>query len=811
MDGLLRDLRHALRSSLHRPTLLAVAVVSVAVGIGVNAAVFAVVDGLAKDLPGVSEPDRVVEIYRLENGNWGGFAYPDLVDLREQAESFEAIAGVDLQPMSLSDEESGERILGLHVTSGYFEVMGVRPFMGRTILPEEDRGPGQHPVAVLSYRAWERRYGADPDIVGNTIRLNREVYTVVGVAPPEFPGHLFGVRPEVFVPLTQSEAGRRSDMFWEYRGTLWLQVVGRLRDDITLAQANAELTTIFARLADVYPESNAGRSAVAAQAGLIPAEGRAPFKAIVIVLGAMLLLVLAATCANVAGMLLAKAAARERDIALRAALGAGRARLVGHLVSEAFLIFFLGGTGGVLIAAWALKMFDPNRLLPVPFPVAFDIRVGWHAVAFGAGLTLVTALVFGVLPALKVARTDLAAMLRDLGGGSGLRAGRLRRVFVGGQVGVSILLLATGGLFVRSLQQAGDVEVGFEPEGVYLTSFDLSLEGYRSADDALPFVDNLVARVASVPGVTGVTVATDLPLDGGSSSQSVLAEDREPIAGAWVQAYHGSVTPGYFETLGIRRLQGRLFGSEDGRTTMRVTVINSTLADMLWPDADPLGKRIQYGLDNAWHTVIGVVQDTKPDMITDGDSPQVYGLLSQEYKPDVHLAVRYAGVDTDASGLVSQAIRAEDPALAMNPVRPLSSFAALGTLPHRLGATAATVLGGLALLLSAMGIYGIVAFYAVQRTREIGVRMALGAPRRSVLIMIVRQGLALALPGAVIGATIAIALGKLLGAFLFGISPVDAQVFGGIVLVLAVLVTVASFFPARRASSVHPAEALRYD
>ena len=809
-----QDVRLALRTAVTRPGFSVIAIASLTVGIAANVSMFSLVDALLlRSIPGVDQPDRVVEIglTRANSSNFGSWDYPDFLDLRREA-PLAAVALFETSPVGISDADQGERILAMFTTSGYFDVMGLQPEMGRYFLPDEDTDPGLNPVVVLSHRMWVDRFESAPDILGRPVRLNRESYTVVGVAPASFRGHQFATSPAIYLPITQYRTARdAAERFFGSRGTTWAGVVGRLPSDVPVEELNAALATIFDGLAAAYPDSNQGRSARAATASLAPADARTAMSIMFGLIGALMLLVLAATCANVGGMLLARASARGREMAVRAALGSGRARLVRHLVTESMVIFAIGGLAGIVLATRLVQSVDLNSLLPTPFPVTLDLAIDWRVVSFGIGLTLATGLLFGLLPALQVARHDLATTLRDHAAGSGRRAGRIRKFFVAGQVAVSLLLLGSAGLFVRSVQTGISIDPGFVTEGIHLTSLDLALEGYDDAESANSFVSRVLEELAQVPDLAGATVASDMPLDGGTSSTPVWPDGRADEDAPSIQSYFGHVSAGYFDALGIPLLRGREFEAIEGPTTERVAVVNERFAEIAWPQAQAIGRTIEFGLDPKQYTVVGVVANTKSDMITDGTNPQVFSLLAQDFEPDVIIAARQTGTAVDFATRVQQVLLGIDPALALARSRKLSDLAGLGMLPHRIGAWMATSLGLLALFLSALGLYGVVALAVTQRTREIGVRIALGAKKRQVLARVLLSGLSLAAPGIVVGIVLTIALGQVVDAFLLGVDALDPLTYATVSALLLVVIVAACIVPARRASSVQPMEALRYD
>lgn len=806
-----QDLRHAARSVRRRLGFTAVAVLSLAVGVGANGVVFAVVDTLAfRDIPGVPEPDRVLELSpTYADGGTTSWDYPDIQDVATEVEGIDAVALFDRGTVGLAGDGGGERLLAQYVSSRYFDVFGLDLARGGGFPSSIDTDRGDHPLVVLSHALWQGRFEGDPGIVGGTVRVNREPHTVVGVAPATFHGHEFGIRPDVYLPLTQYPSARRDpDRFWGSRGTLWVGAVARMAPGATVEGVNASLRTVMRRLEEAHPDSNEGRSARAAQAGLIPMEGRAMASAVLGLLGGLMLLVLCATAANVGGMLLARATSRRREMAVRMALGSGRARLVRHLLTEALLIFLLGGAAGLLVARSGMRWFADLSSLPTFLPVSVDFVVDWRMAVFALALTAGVGLVFGLLPALQATRESLSEGMRE-GGGGGRRTTRVRSAFVAGQVTVSILLLSAASVFTRSLGATEELDVGFEPAGVYLTDLDLALEGREDPERAIVFLDQALERLEALPEVVSAMVATDLPLDGRSSSTPVWPDGRAGRDEGSIRSDYASVTEGFFETLGIGVVSGRVFSAQDGRASAPVVVIDRLLAASAWPGENPLGRTLEFGLEPRSYEVIGVVETTQTDMIMDRPAPQVFTLLDQEFRSDVFVAVRGRGDGTAAIAAARRELLRLDPGLALARTQALSDFVDLGKLPQRIIASVAGVLGSLALLLSAMGVYGVIAHTVERRTREIGVRMALGSSRSRVRGRVLVDGVRLALPGFLVGVPLAFILTSLMRGLLVGVSPVDPTAFAAVATLFLMVVAIASFLPARRASGVQPVEALR--
>jgi predicted permease len=812
LDGILTDVRYALRQVSRRPIFTVVAALSLTIGVGANTAIFSAVHALLlRPVPGVTEPDRVVELGRTNQGRgFDTFAYPDFVDLIEGVPAIEHLAAFTLEVFSFSTGEAGERITGMHVSPTYFDVMGVQPSAGRFLTEEEARQGAAGTVAVVDHAFWRDRLGADPAVVGQTIRINRIPFTVVGVGPADFHGHMTAFRPDVYLPLRSSPILReRADIF-DRRNSVWHQAVGRLAQGATLGQARAQVEATFLRLAETYPESNARRGGAVVELGLVPGGGRTPVTGFLGILTALVALILLVTCANVAGMFLARGTAREREIAVRLAIGSTRGRLVRQLVVEALAVFVIGGGVGAALGAWILGLVPVGRL-PFTIPIHVDLSPDPVVFLFGASAALLTGVGFGLLPALGTTRLDLVSSLKE-DGRQGGRAGALRKIFVSGQVALSLVLLAAGGLLLRSLQRATEVESGFEPSGVYMTGVDLRLEGYDE-DEGSAFQRRLRDVVAAVPGVDAAALSIDLPLDMESRGTSAYPEDwigPEGREGLGVDFNH--VSPGYFGTLGIPIFAGRDFADGDDGAGEPVLIVSRSFAEDVWPGEEVLGRRVRvFGEREVVRTIVGVVGDVKNQFITDEPMPFVYVPLWQSYRASVMVVVRATGATGEVPRGLRDAILDADASLSLTPLVGLERYTSIGILPQRLAAAITASLGVLALLLSALGIYGVVAFAVSRRTREIGVRMALGAGRDSVIVNVVLGGVVLALPGLALGGVIAVGMGRAMRFLLLGLSPTDPIALGGVAVVLFGVVVAASVVPARRASAIDPVEALRSD
>ena len=801
-----QDLRHAFRSLARKPGFALIAAVSIALGIGFNASIFSAVNALLlRPIPGITEPDRVVEVGRTNEGRgFDSFSYPDLVSLREEAPAFEHIAAWRMVPLSFGGDDGGERVIGMAVSRGYFEALGAAPARGRTFGPETD-DRGSEPVAVISDRFWRDRLGADPDVLGRTIDINRSPVTVIGVAAPSFRGHIPFAETEVWLPFSRLDIADpgSSPQILENRRYINHQVVGRLAEGVTLQQAGAQVDAVMARLAAEFPESNADRGGAVASLSPIPGGGKPMVTAFLGVLMVLVALILLVAAANVAGMLLARATDREKEIAIRLAIGSGRARLVRQLVLESLLLFVAGAAGGILLAYWATSLV--STISAPGLELTLDLSPDFTVVLFALGLALFTGLVFGLVPALQSSRPELVSALKDEGR-TGRRGARTRRAFVGVQVALSLVLLAAGGLLVRSLLEANRMSAGFEPAGVRLVFLDLSLDGYDEAT-APAFQERIRQAVGARPGIEAAGLANDLPMDLSENGAPVWPDNHTDPEGRGVNADFNAVSPGYFETLRIPVLSGRGFTEADRDGALRVAVISEALARQLWGEEDPLGRTLRWAEpDTEPRTVVGVVGEVKNQSLGEEVDGMVYLPLAQRYTAAVNVLARGPGATPDA---LRAALLGEDPRLSLSAAQTLEAVTAVALLPARAAALVTGLLGALGLFLAALGVYGVVAHGVAQRRREIGIRMAVGARAAEVLRLVVGGGLRLALPGVVVGVLGALGVGRLLGGMLLGVSPADPLTFAGVAVVLLAAVVLASWLPARRAAATDPMEALR--
>jgi predicted permease len=803
---IVHDLKLAWRMFVRRPAFTLVAVLILGLGIGANTTIFSWTQAvLLSPLSGVARQDRILVVRGITANRVGlSLSFPNFQDLRAaKPDGVADVMAFRLLPMNLRAGGEPIRVFGELVSPNFFQFLGVTPVLGRAFRQDEGVVPDRDAVAVISYDLWQRAFTADPAAVGRAVTLNGRSFTIVGVAPPSFRGSVAAVVLDVFVPLTMQKAVMAGDRLPGRAGG-WLEVYARIADGASARQAQASIEVAGARLAAQYPEDNKGRDLRAiplwragASSVLLPVMGT---------LFAMVAVVLLIACANVAGLLLTRATGRQREIAVRLAVGASRWQVVRQMLVENMLLSAAGCVAGVVFARWAsgtLDAFVPRT----PFPLRFDAGMDAQGVAFAIALTVVTAIVSGVMPALRASRPQVGVTLKESSPTGTGSTGRLRRLLVVGQVGLSVVLLVCASLFARSLTHAGSIDPGFSLRQGFLASIDLLPGGYDEARGAL-FVQRLLERVSALPNVAGATVARTMPLDvGGSSDMIVTVDGYTPREGEELMAYYNQVGPGYFETMGIPLVRGRGVTSRDVTGQPAVAVVNETMARRYWPGRDPIGATIRFGRGPV--TIVGVARDGKYSRLSEEPRNYLYFSALQSYRPDLLLHVK---TDADLS-LVLPAVRAAvrelDPNLPLFDVRTIEEHMRISRFIMRMAASMLGLFGFLGVLLAGVGLYGVIAFNAAQRTREIGLRMALGAGRGQVVWLVLRDGFALAFVGIVAGLGLAYGAGRLVAGQLTGVSGADPVSFAGTAALLAAVAVFACVLPARRASALNPLTALR--
>jgi putative ABC transport system permease protein len=806
---MLKDLRYGIRSLLKRPGLTAVALITLALGIGVNTAIFSAVDSvLLRPLP-FKEPERVVAIW--EHSPHLGiarneFAPANFFDLRRQNQMFEDVGAFGQLSINLTGEGEPERLEGQLVTANVFALLGVPPALGRTFAPEEDQLGREH-VAVLSDVLWQRRFNRDPGIINRSITLNGESFLVVGVMPASF---FFPEREvELWVPWAM-EPGQA-----EGRGDHYFRLVGRLKPGVTREQANAEAESIAARLSTEFPRTNEGLGFVV---NSFHRDYVGDLRRPMLILFAAVGFVLLIACANVANLLLAQATTRRREIAIRMALGARRWAIARQLLIESLLLAIAGGLLGVFAAIWGVEAL--STLLPESLSKLQAISVDSRVFLFTVGVTLLTAIAFGVVPALHATRANpgeaLAETARDLAGG--LSGRFLRRVLVVAEVALAVVLLAGAGLLIRSFNRLRHVDLGFKPDNLLTMRMVLPMPKYQKAEARRAFYDELLRRVNEIPGVESAGINTFLPLSTSGMKFSFSVEGRTmPSDSNLPFAVYRVVNPDYFRALEIPIQRGRVFDTRDVAESTPVLIVNRRLAEQFWPGEDPTGKRLKIGppdSPNPWATVIGVVGDVRQTGLYGEQLAELYAPYAQERRSWLaprDLVVRTRSDAGSFAGQVREAVWAVDKDQPVSNVRTMDQAFAAAISRERFQMLLLTLFATLALVLACVGLYGVISYAVAQRTREIGVRMALGARPRDVLNMVIRQGMVLTFAGLLLGVAGGLAVTRVMTDLLFGVTATDAVTFISVAGLLLLVSFLACYVPARRATKVDPLTALRYE
>jgi predicted permease len=814
LETVLTNLRYSVRRLARSPFFTGVAVLSLGLGIGANTAVFSLVNAVVlRDLP-YENPQELVDVYyRTPGFTHGVLSYPDFRDLIEASDDvFSGWAGSQLTLVQTDAEEGVRMLTAEAVSGGYFDVLGIRPLVGRLLGPEDDVAPGAHPVVVLSHGYWDRRFASDPEAVGTELRLGGRPYTIVGVAPREYRGIIRGLEPELYVPLMMYEALLPGSNAFEERRNHSLFAKARLIPSAGIVQAQGLLDRATVDFRDRYPEAWTGADALVAvrttdvimnpmiDRVLIPASGM-----IMGVVGLVLLI----ACANLASFLLARATDRRREIAVRLALGAGRARLVGQLLTETVVLALLGGAAGIAIAVGSLRLLLTADL-PLPLPITVDASLDGTVLAFTLTLSLMAGLFFGLAPSVQATDPDVSGTLRDeaAGGGRG-RAARLRNALVVGQVAVSVVLLVAAGLFLRSLDASRRIDPGFGDQPAGILELVLPDERYPGPE-ATAFLDRLEDRIAALPGVRSVGATSNLHLNPTNTSTSEFVIDGVPPPEG--QDFHAldfaRIDEGYPVAAGLRLVGGRGFMRSDGPDSEPVVMVNEAFVKRFFPDGDALGRSIRE-YDGGQVTIVGVVATARIRQLGEAPRPFVYGSLRQS-RPTFVTVVASTSADPERTALAMFGeARALDPEIMVYSTKTMERHLAVMLLPRRLGAVVVSVFAVLALILATIGLYGIVSYAVSSRVREVGIRLSLGADAGGVAWMLTRSGIRLVALGGVIGLIASALVTRLLGRLLFGVPPLDPVTFLGVPVLFAVVATVASWVPAHRATRVDPVRALR--
>jgi putative ABC transport system permease protein len=799
-----RDIKYAVRSLILDRGVSSIVVLCLALGIGVNATLFGLVDGiLIQPLPYV-EPDRLLVLNEnFERGGIreAGVSYQDLKDWRERTTTFAQIAALGGRTIAVSDQGDPERFQGAAITWDMFPILGVHPILGRHFRAEDDR-PGAEPVVMLSHEVWQRRYQGDPNIVGRSINVNGRPHTVAGVMPV---GFNFPENQRIWIPL-----GPQADA--ELRTSRYLFTFGRLKPGVTIEQARAELKTITASLSTLYPATNDGWSATARPLTdeFIPDDVRL---VLFTMMGAVTIVLLIA-CANVANLMLARASGRQREFCVRAALGAGRARLIKQLMTECVLLGLAAAPPGLAIAylgVWLLDQAVPPDM--VPYYIHWEVSP--RVIAYTLGISALTGLVFGLAPALQAGRLNLQEALRDGARGSGQsgRRARLRNSLVVLEVAMALVLLVGASLFVRSFLNLQSASPGFDTSPLLTARFFMVGESYATEEQKAQRVDDIMRRIEGLPGVVSAFASNFVPLDAGGGSGHAIVDGRPVTKGEEPTILFTAVTPHLYKTMGLPLLKGRDFTDGEGAGRTPVSVINETMAKKLWPGADAVGRRFRLVEDEppVWFTVIGVAPDIRMFEMQD-DTPD-YSVAYVPYRfsnfSNIGVTIRAASTPSGLAAAVRNEIRASDPGLPIFNVRTMEDLRTEGFWQFRLFGYMFSIFGAAALFLAAVGVYGVLAFSVSQRTQELGVRISLGAQQSDVLGLVIRQGVALAGTGILIGLVGAFGITRVISSLLYNVTPTDPLSFIGVASFLGAIAVIASYVPARRAMAVDPIVALR--
>jgi len=821
-----QDFRSGLRMLRQNPGFTIVAVLSLALGIGANTAIFTIINAVFLHPLPVEEPSKLVEVFTRDTKTVNTNAlfqltatsFPNYEDFRDQNTVFSGLAGVTFPvPMNWGGRAEPQQLNAMLASANYFDVLGVKAYRGRTFLPDEDKKRGGNSVVVLSYYLWSRNFGSDPSLIGQTITLNAIPYTVIGVAPPNFKGIISLGPPDVlWIPISMRDYALTgvAGTLLNNRRFRWVSIVGRLNPQTVIEQAESALKTIASALEKEYPRENQGRTVALfpLNQSALGINQRRQFTLAGGVLMGVVGIVLLIACVNLANLLLAQAAKREKELTLRAALGAGRARLVRQLLTESTMLSLLGGAAGLLVAILGRKVlwsFRPPFLADGSIDLSFDSRV----LGFTLAISVLTGVLFGLLPAIKVSRTELNEILKagGRGGTMGWTSNRMRSLLVISEIALSLVALIGAGLFVRSMQHAQQLDPGFEAKNLFQLQFDLGTLRY-DAEHGQQFFRNLIEHAKSVPGVMDASVSSN-GIFGGTILGTVFREGEQADPnnrGALVQ--FDDISPGHFETLGIPLRSGRDFNDFDRENTLAAVIVNEAMAKLLWPGQEALGKRFSsFASPTMLYQVVGIVGNSVVNQIGEDPQPVAYLPLRQQYSSVAALEIRTAGNPEALMATVRNKVQELDRNLAFTDLQTATEIISQGLWAARMGAALLGLFGLLALVLASVGIYGVLAYSVAQRTAEIGIRMALGAQPGEVLRLVLRQGMSLAALGALLGLGSALLLARTAANLLYGVSATDPITYAAITVLLLLVAMLACYIPARRATRIDPVVALRFE
>ena len=811
--SLLQDIRYGLRMIVKAPAFTALAMLALALGVCANTTIFSLVNGLLlRPLSGVKDPQTLAAIYTSDfsSGMYGASSYPDFIDYRNQADAFDSLAAYTSTTLNTTSDTDPAPLRGVVVTGNYFQLLGVNARLGRTLQTSDEQAANSQ-VIVISEGLWQRRYSSNSNVVGQTLSLDNKPYTIVGVLESSFRGLRLSAAPDFWLPMSTA-----SDYVASGRDSRGIEIVGRLKPGVSVNDAQAQVTTIAARLAQAYPESNLGtlerpnepRPVTVVEESRVGPGGDG-VRRVSFLLFAVVGLVLLIACANVANLLLARASVRRKEIAVRLAVGASRGRLVRQLLTESLLLALLGGAAGLLITQWT------TRLLPKFFPAdvasGLDVSMDWRVLVFTLGVSVLTGVLFGLTPALQATRVSLLPSLKADAHTDVSKRHRisLRDALVISQLALSLVLLISAALFVRSLQTAVNFDPGFASQKLLMVSMETGTANLNEAQSEA-FYQQTLERINSVPGVQAASLSSIVPLTGGGYRRKIYLEGYQPKPNEDTELNTNVVGLNFFNTMGIPIVAGRDFNAQDREGSPRVVIVNEELARRYYA-GNAVGKRLQIGSHTPYIEIIGVVRTAKYRDLREQPLPFVYIPVGQEPQSGMTLMVRTAGDPKLLAGVVRNEVRAVNKNVPVFAVETMGERIATQIAADRMIAVLLSIFGGGALLLAAIGIYGVVSYSVAQRTHEIGIRIALGAEQRDILKLIVGQGMVLVFVGAGIGLLLAFALTWALQSLLFGVSATDPLTFSVVLLVLIGVALLACYLPARRATKVDPLVALRYE
>lgn len=810
LDALLLDMRYVRRSIVHQPFVTAVIVLTLSIGIGVNVAVFSIANALLIRPMPVPHPQQLVRLYAApEGGDYDVFSYPNYLDFRDEVSGFAGLAAHQDVPASIEINGNADNLIGEIVTGNYFTVMGTAAQLGRTLLPSDDERMEQGPVAVISFRLWQRRYASDPNITGSKITINGHVFSIAGVMPEGFLGAHSAFQTEFWVPMSTHELVRPRGLDIKTRGWGWLHATGRLRPGVSLRQAGAEVDHVAGQLRRQYPAQNKGLYFRIVPATALPENLSDQLRKAVSFLGVVSAIVLLVACANVAGILLSRFFGRSQETAVRRSLGANRLRIMMQYLTESTILSLLGGAAGFGMSLWVQ---DGLRLLAPPnWPaISSEFSPDWRTLFFALAVSLITGLLAAAAPLIRIRGLDLNTVLREESF-SGRKHSRLFGFFVAAQVALCTILLIVAGLLLRSLNKSFSFDPGFNTRNLIVATIDLNRQGYDK-DRAREFFRQLSSNLSALPGVSSVSYSVVTPLGNGDEAQDYAIPGHTPPNDASGFAISNNIVgPDYFKTMEIPIIAGRPFDSRESNEEGKpAVIINETMAHLFWGNESPIGKSITLVGDKPYE-IIGVARDIKYYSLAEKPIPYVYLPFGQTYLYPVTIDVRTSLNAASLLTTIKAKVTELKPDVAMFDLMTFEEVRSQQLFPVRALALLSAIFGSLALLLTAVGIYGVLTYTVRRRTHEIGVRMALGARRQDIVAMVLRYAVVLAGLGLACGSLVAAGATRLLSSLLFGVGSVDPVTYVAAFALLSIIALTAGFFPARRASKVDPAVSLRYE